>query len=471
MSIQSEIELIKDPSRFSRLTILLLEAEFGPDYQAIDDDRGDGGNDGYIFSQKRIFARHCFKKLPKRDLDEEILAKLKSDFAKAVKLRDEGVYAIENWTFLTSYAVSNGVVKEAQKLGKAAGIGISIKGPAYIATLAAKHKHLLSEFPELQQTQILEEMHQRFDSIEGQLPRKVSEEELLLGQVNDLLIQLLSDLALYKKYEVRPYLSAVNQAMSEAHKTAEDYLVTMERLFGQESEYYKGLELLSSELKLASEAHLVLDGGISYKARMDHVEAAYAALCALVRRIGENATFEGIDNMKSEVRQKTLRWLDSMDESFNNYFNDANKYAGKLMRVFAYLFQAHDDTAANRYLKLAADMVELSEENRSGYHDILLSGVASLKQRVRLLNMNDEESAILVAAGKSEGSIHKITTMQTPAGFISVGDKTFGTEKVDAAEAARYLGALESLINKGLVSHTRGMLYSLTAAGWELAAE
>src|SRR5690242_2462094 len=116
MSIQSEIELIKDPSRFSRLTILLFEAEFGFDYQAIDDDRGDGGNDGYIVSEKRMFARHCFKKLPKKALDEEILKKLKSDFAKAAKLKESGAYDIENWTFLTSYAVSNGVVQEALKL-------------------------------------------------------------------------------------------------------------------------------------------------------------------------------------------------------------------------------------------------------------------------------------------------------------------------------------------------------------------
>lgn len=81
MNLQSQIELMKDPSRFSRLVIALLGEEH-PDYQAIDDNRGDGGNDGYIASEKRMFAQHCFKKLPKRDLDNEVLKKLCYHFVK-----------------------------------------------------------------------------------------------------------------------------------------------------------------------------------------------------------------------------------------------------------------------------------------------------------------------------------------------------------------------------------------------------
>jgi hypothetical protein len=135
MNLQSQIELMKDPGRFSRLVINLLGQEY-LDYQAIDDDRGDGGNDGYLQSEKRIFARHCFKKLPKRDLDNEILKKIKSDFAKAVKLKVSGKYEVENWTFITNYSLSNDVVEKMRTFGKAANIQMIHQGAGYVAGLA-----------------------------------------------------------------------------------------------------------------------------------------------------------------------------------------------------------------------------------------------------------------------------------------------------------------------------------------------
>jgi hypothetical protein len=466
MSIQSEIELIKDPSRFSRLTILLFEAEYGSDYQAIDDDRGDGGNDGYIFSEKRLFARHCFKKLPKKDLDEEILKKLRGDFAKAIKLKDEGIYKVENWTFLSSYAVSNNVVKAAQKLGKDAGINVSLKGPAYVATLAAKHKHLLSEFPELQQAQILEEMHQRFDDLEDKLPKDVPPEKRVLGEVQEYLIQLLSSLALYKQYEVNPYLNAVNSIMLEAHKFLEGELPAVEHTFKRESDYYKEINALSAELKKASQAELFLDGGASYKARMVLVDTAYARLSRLVKRIGKNVILEGLDENRLGLTQSAMRWLDGIDENFTEFFDQSYDFAERFARFYAYYFQANDAATANKYLTVAKDMVELSEKRQSGYHDELSNGIKDLKQQIGVLDLSEEEAAILTEAAKVDGSIHKLKTMQTPQGFISAGNKTFASDQ-DMPYMVKYVEALDHLIEKGLAQHVRGALYSLTSAGWE----
>lgn len=466
MSIQSEIELIKDPSRFSRLTILLFEAEYGSDYQAIDDDRGDGGNDGYIFSEKRLFARHCFKKLPKKDLDEEILKKIKKDFAKAVKLKEDGVYKVENWTFLSSYAVSNGVVVEAQKLGKTAGINVSLKGPAYIATLAAKHKHLLSEFPELQQAQILEEMHQRFDNLEDKLPKKVSPETHVLGELQEYLIQLLSNLAIYKQYEVNPYLTAVNNIMLEAHKFLESKLPAVERTFKRESDYFKDIDALSAELKKASQAELSMDGGKSHKARMALVDSAFAQLGKLVKRIGKNVTLEGLDENRLGLTQSAMRWLNGIDDSFTEFFDQAYDFAERFARFYAYYFQAGETATADKYFALAKDILELNEKRQSGYHDVLSGGIKNLKQQIGVLDLSEEEAIILTEAAKVDGSIHKLKTMQTPQGFISAGNKTFASDE-DIPFMIKYVEALDHLIAKGLAQHVRGALYSLTSAGWD----
>jgi hypothetical protein len=466
MSIQSEIELIKDPSRFSRLAILLFEAEYGSDYQAIDDDRGDGGNDGYIFSEKRLFARHCFKKLPKKDLDEEILKKIRGDFAKAVKLKESGVYGVENWTFLSSYAVSNGVVVEAQKLGKADGINVSLKGPAYIATLAAKHKHLLSEFPELQQAQILEEMHQRFDDIEDKLPKEVSPEAQLLGEVQDYLIQLLSNLALYKQYEVNPYLDAVNNILLEAHKYLENKLPVVERTFKRESDYFKDIDSLSAELKKAGQAELSMDGGKSHEARTALVDSAFAQLGKLVKRIGKNVTLEGLDENRLGLTQSAMRWLNGIDESFTEFFDQAYDFAERFSRFYAYYFQAGEVVTADKYLVVAKNIIELSENRQSGYHDVLSDGIKGLKQQIGILDLSEEEATIIIEAAKVDGSIHKLKTWQIPQGFISAGSKTFASDQ-DIPFTIKYVEALDQLIAKGLVQHVRGALYSLTSAGWD----
>ena len=468
MSIQSEIELIKDPSRFSRLTILLFEAEYGSDYQAIDDDRGDGGNDGYIFSEKRLFARHCFKKLPKKDLDEEILKKIRSDFTKAIKLKDEGIYKVKNWTFLSSYAVSNNVVKAAQRLGKDAGINVSLKGPAYIATLAAKHKHVLSEFPELQQAQILEEMHQRFDNLEDKLPKETPPEAKVLGELQEYLIQLLSNLALYKQYEVDPYLTAVNNILLEAHKFLESKLPVVERTLKRESDYFRDIDALSSELKKASQAALSMDGGKSYEARMALVDSASALLGKLVKRIGKNVTLEGLDENRLGLVQAAMRWLNGIDDRFTEFFDQAYDFAGRFARFYAYYFQAGKTATADKYLALAKDILELNEKRQSGYHDVLSDGIKNLKQQIGVLDLSEEEAAILTEAAKADGSIHKFKTMQTPQGFISVGSKTFASDQ-DIPFTIRYVEALDHLITKGLARHVSGVLYSLTSAGWDRA--
>jgi hypothetical protein len=127
MNLQTQIEMMRDPGRFTRLFGLLIGAEY-PDYQVVDDTRADGGNDGYLPSEKRMFARHCFAKPEKQKDDEAILKKLKGDFAKAVKRKKTGDYDIENWTFVTNYMLPDHIVQTMRELGKTENIETIHKG-------------------------------------------------------------------------------------------------------------------------------------------------------------------------------------------------------------------------------------------------------------------------------------------------------------------------------------------------------
>lgn len=151
MMLETQIKLIDNPQTFTQLFNMLMSAEHAGDFQPINDARADGGNDGYLRSEKRLFARHCFKKTEKQRDDQAILRKMRSDFAKAVKLKASREYEIEHWSFVTNYPISEKVFAQVAKLSAEHGISINFPGPEMICTLATKHQEVLVGFPELEQ--------------------------------------------------------------------------------------------------------------------------------------------------------------------------------------------------------------------------------------------------------------------------------------------------------------------------------
>jgi hypothetical protein len=101
MTLDEQISQITDPQEFTRLCNAVLTEQYGSDYQVIDGTRADGGNDGYVISEKRVTAMYCPIK-PERKTDTDYLEKIRRDIAKAQSLRDSGKYQIENWTFFYS---------------------------------------------------------------------------------------------------------------------------------------------------------------------------------------------------------------------------------------------------------------------------------------------------------------------------------------------------------------------------------
>jgi len=149
MQLQNQIESINNPQEFTRLYNFLLDMEYGLDYVPIDDDQADRGNDGYLKPEKRIFAGHCFKRIQKQKINEEILEKMSSDLKKAIKLRDEAIWEVDSWTFISNYPIPETVAEKIIKIGKENKIDVSWRSADYLAKLLNKYKEAAEAFPHL----------------------------------------------------------------------------------------------------------------------------------------------------------------------------------------------------------------------------------------------------------------------------------------------------------------------------------
>lgn len=146
------ISQITSPDRFSRLCKTLLSAEH-KDFQTIDDSGGDAGNDGYSESQETLFQIYCPEK-PEKANDSDYKSKIKKDLDKAKKLIDFGNYKIKDWVFITSRELREPVQTYLRGEATARGMnGIAWASPK-LTELFAKHSHLRSQFPELIQPDI-----------------------------------------------------------------------------------------------------------------------------------------------------------------------------------------------------------------------------------------------------------------------------------------------------------------------------
>lgn len=164
LDLETQIQNIHNPQDFNKLGDHIYTAVYGSDYQQINDDRPDEGNDGYIKSKGILIAKHCFKNLQKRGLDVAILKKAKSDLTKAKGLVKSGL-KIKKWVFLTPYSLSNKVWMEIMAYGRKCGLETESAGPAFLAVHLLEHKSLFQEFPFLH----VGEIDESLSAIKGML--------------------------------------------------------------------------------------------------------------------------------------------------------------------------------------------------------------------------------------------------------------------------------------------------------------
>lgn len=193
MTLEAQIQLVTVPQEFTRLCNAILEAMHGDDFLAIDDDQADRGNDGYLKSSKTLFAMHCFKRVQNQSLDAEISRKMIGDLKKAVALRDEGLWDIDSWVFLSNYPVGEAVAERVIRRGDEAGIEVGWRGPDFLARSLQAHPEIQDRFPSLQMNAVSQHLRELAISTGGsevvdwklvgtRVPRTLREKEAILRQ-------------------------------------------------------------------------------------------------------------------------------------------------------------------------------------------------------------------------------------------------------------------------------------------------
>lgn len=162
MSLEAQISLMTVPQEFCRLCNAILRAEHGDDFLPIDDDQADAGNDGYLKSERRMFAMHCFKRPQNQGVEQAIRRKMIGDLGKAIALKDTGEWAIEAWTFVSNYPISERVASDVLRMGEDAGMDVSWRGPTDLAVQLQRLPEVRARFPDLQANEVsdrLAEVH------------------------------------------------------------------------------------------------------------------------------------------------------------------------------------------------------------------------------------------------------------------------------------------------------------------------
>lgn len=159
MNIAGQITNLANPQEFTHLCHVLFADIYKDDFEQIDDDQSDRGNDSYVRSKGIFFARHCFKRAQKGKQINQILKKVKTDLQKAQKLHESGEYSIKKWFFVSSYPMPERARVEINKLSKDYPFDIGCLGPAYLASQLLKRDHLLKEFAFLQINKVDENLN------------------------------------------------------------------------------------------------------------------------------------------------------------------------------------------------------------------------------------------------------------------------------------------------------------------------
>jgi hypothetical protein len=107
-----------------------------------------------------LFAVHCFKRIQNQSIDREIRAKMVGDLGKAEALKEENIWEIANWTFISNYPISEALAEAVVARGEAAGIDVSWRGPEFLAVGLQAHPEIREQFPTLQVSEIAERLEE-----------------------------------------------------------------------------------------------------------------------------------------------------------------------------------------------------------------------------------------------------------------------------------------------------------------------
>ncbi|HLG91026.1 MAG TPA: ATP-binding protein [Candidatus Saccharimonadales bacterium] len=292
----------------------------------------------------------------------------------------------------------------------------------------------------------------------------------LISWIGSILLDIFTALNLYEDKFVNPQRDVLKMQLESIREAIESKLGQIAREFGKDSEYYKSLETISTEILAASSVTMLIDGGKSWNEWLSHLKKVNETSRKLLDIIQKNIPIqiEGLENLMSDAQSKTIRWLGTIDDTLTKFINEASGYSHSLLRVALLLDLDSQPTVGKKYMTIANEIEKLSWGTSNVDYQLIAEKIPELRQRLQLIDLTETEAELLVDSAKNNGQINKLVVdaIPIPGGFIQIGSKTYGSE-TDVRSLSKYVSALESLLDKKLARHVSGNLFSLTDTGWK----
>jgi len=189
------------------------------------------------------------------------------------------------------------------------------------------------------------------------------EQTAVVSWITNVLLNILSSLNLYEQKEVDPQLERLKIELESSRDDIESNLNEIKRTLGEESDYYQKLEFISSEILAATRVRFFLDGGKSWSEWLSHLKKVHHTSSELLSNIRSSASIkiEGLNEQEEDARDKTIRWLNSIDDhSMNKFTYEANRYVHMLLSLHFLLWLSNEEQKANHYKEIADEIEKLS---------------------------------------------------------------------------------------------------------------
>ena len=217
-------------------------------------------------------------------------------------------------------------------------------------------------------------------------PKNTNQEQTaIVSWITDVLMNILSSSNLYEQKQVNPQLDRLRRDLDNSRESIESNLSKVKRTLGEKSEYYEKLEFIASEILAAANVKFYLDGGKSWAEWLSHLTKVNNTSSELLSTIKSSVPIRiaGIDDQEEDAKDKTIRWLGSInDRELNKFTYEANRYVRMLLRLYFMLWLGNDEQKANHYKEVADQIEKLSWARDNVDYWAIKEAIPELKQKL-----------------------------------------------------------------------------------------
>lgn len=227
--------------------------------------------------------------------------------------------------------------------------------------------------------------------------KKTQEQSEVASWITDTIMNLLVTMNLFEQKEVNPQLDQLKLELGVIHDAIDKQLGKIKRAFGMESDYYKKMELISSEILGAHNVQFLIDGGRSWNEWLEHLRKVHRTATELLAgiRSSTNVTIAGLDEQEEDALDGTLRWLNSIDDTLSKFIYESGHYVRVMLRLHFLLWLSRSDERATPYKDLADHIEQLSWARSNTDYMEIEQALPELKQKVNALKADNLRRAVI----------------------------------------------------------------------------